>query len=517
MNRAVIEAFASRARNLLKQQIGARISMLMKSDSSAVVIENRSAMTALMKRIEEKGNDAVIDEVAYTWFNRLCALRYMDVHGFNRPMAVTPENDGGLPEILDNAMGSVMDDGLLTRVNADRISRLMSGEIKSINPQDEIYRILLVSKCNALNKELPMLFERISDYTDLLLPEDLLSPDAIIPLMREALTEESCETVEVIGWLYQYYIAEKKDEVFEGFRKGKKATSKEIPAATQLFTPDWIVRYLVENSLGRLWMLNHPESGLAGKMEYYIKPVDTEPDFIRINNPEEIRICDPCCGSGHMLTYAFDILFEIYSELGYTTKDAVEHIIRDNLYGIELDDRAGQLAYFALMMKAREKVRRFFSSGIEPNICVLHNVTFDEEDLRIACSLFSNTRDAEVKKLLTQFEHADTFGSLIIPCIDDIGKLKSNLTKTTWTGDLFDGVDTIEPRVHEVLKYADYLSPKYQVVITNPPYMGNYDDITKAFVTKNYPDSKSDLCTAFMERNWKLTVPKGYSAMVNMQ
>ena len=264
-------------------------------------------------------------------------------------------------------------------------------------------------------------------------------------------------------------------------------------------------------------MLNHPESGLAAKMEYYIKPVDTEPDFIRLNSPEEIRICDPCCGSGHMLTYAFDVLFEIYSELGYTTKDAVEHLIRDNLYGIELDDRAGQLAYFALMMKAREKVRRFFSSGIEPNICVLHNVTFDEEDLRIACSLFSNTRDAEVKKLLTQFEHADTFGSLIIPCIDDIGKLKNNLTKTTWTGDLFDGVDTIEPRVHEVLKYADYLSSNYQVVITNPPYMGNYDDITKAFVTKNYPDSKSDLCTAFMERNWKLTVPKGYSAMVNMQ
>lgn len=517
MDRVRIEAFATAARKLLKQQVGARISLLMKSESSAVVIENKGAMTALENQLEEKGTETVIDEVAYTWFNRLCALRYMDVHGFNRPMIVTPQEGNVLPEILSDVMTGNPDSEVVSKANGERINRLLSGDIKSGNAQAEIYRILLVSKCNALNKELPMLFERISDYTDLLLPEDLLSRDAIIPLMKDALTDENCETVEVIGWLYQYYIAERKDEVFAGFRKGKKATAREIPAATQLFTPDWIVRYLAENSIGRLWMLNHPESGLAEKMEYYIEPVDAEPDFIRINTPEEIRVCDPCCGSGHMLTYAFDLLFEIYSELGYTSKDAVEHILRDNLYGIEIDDRAGQLAYFALMMKAREKYRRFFSLGVEPNICVLHNVTFDYEELRIACSLFSNTRDAEVRKLLTQFEHADTFGSLIIPCIDDIGKLRNNLTKTTWTGDLFDETDTIELRVHEVLKYADYLSSKYQVVITNPPYMGNYDDITKAFVTKNYPDSKSDLCTAFMERNWKLSVPRGYSAMVNMQ
>ena len=517
MDRVRIEAFATAARKLLKQQIGARISLLMKSESSAVVIENKGAMTALENQLEEKGTETVIDEVSYTWFNRLCALRYMDVHGFNRPLIVTPQEGNVLPEILSDVMTGNPDSEVVSKANGERINRLLSGDIKSGNAQAEIYRILLVSKCNALNKELPMLFERISDYTDLLLPEDLLSRDAIIPLMKDALTDENCETVEVIGWLYQYYIAERKDEVFAGFRKGKKATAREIPAATQLFTPDWIVRYLAENSIGRLWMLNHPESGLAEKMEYYIEPVDAEPDFIRINTPEEIRICDPCCGSGHMLTYAFDLLFEIYSELGYTSKDAVEHILSENLYGIEIDDRAGQLAYFALMMKAREKYRRFFSLGVEPNICVLHNITFDDEELRIACGLFSNTRDAEVRKLLTQFEHADTFGSLIIPCIDDIGKLRNNLTKTTWTGDLFDETDTIEPRVHEVLKYADYLSSKYQVVITNPPYMGNYDDITKSFVTKNYPDSKSDLCTAFMERNWKLSVPRGYSGMVNMQ
>lgn len=517
MERAKIEAFAGKARNLLKQQIGARIALLRKSESSSVVIENKSAMVALEKKISEKGLETVVDEVAYTWFNRLCALRYMDAHDFNKTLVVTPPEGNVLPEILSDAMTGNLDTEILTIANQDRINKLLSGEVRSNNAQAEIYRILLVSKCNALNKDIPMLFERISDYTDLLLPEDLLSKDAIIPMMREALTDENCETVEVIGWLYQYYISEKKAEVFAGFKKGKKATAKEIPAATQLFTPEWIVRYLVENSLGRLWMLNHPESRLIEKMEYYKKPVDVEPDFIKIASPEELKICDPCCGSGHMLTYSFDILFEIYSELGYTAKDAVEHIIRDNLYGIEIDDRAGQLAYFALMMKAREKVRRFFSLGVDPNICVLHNVSFDEEELCVACGLFSNAKDSIVRNLLTQFEHADTFGSLIVPYVDDIAKLKANLTKTTRTDDLFDVADTIEPRVNEVLRYADYLSSKYQVVITNPPYMGNFDDLTKAFLQKNYPDSKADLCTAFMERNWKLSASHGYSAMVNMQ
>ncbi|MBQ0071958.1 MAG: BREX-1 system adenine-specific DNA-methyltransferase PglX, partial [Spirochaetales bacterium] len=448
MERAKIEAFAGKARNLLKQQIGARIALLRKSESSSVVIENKSAMAALEKKISEKGLETVVDEVAYTWFNRLCALRYMDVHDFNKTLVVTPLEGNILPEILSDAMTGNLDSEILTRSNEDRINKLLSGEVRSNNAQAEIYRILLVAKCNALNKDIPMLFERISDYIDLLLPEDLLSKDAIIPMMREALTDENCETVEVIGWLYQYYIAEKKDEVFAGFKKGKKATAKEIPAATQLFTPEWIVRYLVENSLGRLWMLNHPESRLIEKMEYYIKPVDIEPDFIKISSPEEIKVCDPCCGSGHMLTYSFDILFEIYSELGYTSKDAVEHIVRDNLYGIELDDRAGQLAYFALMMKAREKARRFFSLGVEPNVCVLHNVSFDEEELRVACGLFSNTRDSVVRNLLTQFEHADTFGSLIVPYVDDIANLKANLTKTTRTDDLYDVADNIEPRVN---------------------------------------------------------------------
>lgn len=517
MERAKIEAFAEKARNLLKQQIGARIALLRKSESSSVVIENKNAMAALEKRISEKGLETVVDEVSYTWFNRLCALRYMDVHDFNKTLVVTPLEGNILPEILSDAMTGNLESEILTRSNEDRINKLLSGEVRSNNAQAEIYRILLVSKCNALNKDIPMLFERISDYTDLLLPEDLLSKDAIIPMMREALTDENCETVEVIGWLYQYYIAEKKDEVFADIKRGKRPSANEIPAATQLFTPEWIVRYLVENSLGRLWMLNHPESRLIEKMEYYIKPIDVEPDFIKIASPEEIKVCDPCCGSGHMLAYSFDILFEIYSELGYTAKDAVEHIIRDNLYGIELDDRAGQLAYFALMMKAREKARRFFSLGVEPNICVLHNVTFDEEELRVACGLFSNTRDSVVRNLLTQFEHADTFGSLIAPYVDDIARLKANLTKTTRADDLFDVADNIETRVKEVLRYSEFLSARYHVAVTNPPYMGNFESTLKDFLVDHYPDSKYDTCTAFIERLFHLIVKDGFTALVTMQ
>ena len=516
MERTKIEAFASAARNLLRSQIKTRIELLRKSESSAVVIENSGAIKTLEENIAKNGIDNVVEEVSYTWFNRLCALRYMDAHDFNRPMIVTPLEGETLPEILSDAMTGSLDSTILSKTNEEKINKLLSGEIKSNNAQAEIYRILLVSKCNELNKSIPKLFEYISDYTELLLPDDLLSKDDFLYIMREALTDDNCKTVEVIGWLYQYYISEKKDEVFAGFKKNKKATSKEIPAATQLFTPEWIVRYLVENSLGRLWMLNHPESRLIESMKYYVKPVDIEPDFIRIKNPEEIKLCDPCCGSGHMLTYAFDILFEIYSELGYTSKDAVEHILKDNLYGIEIDERAGQLAYFALNMKAREKVRRFFSLQIEPNICVLNNVIFDDEELEIASNFFANKNKTEVKNLLSQFDHADTFGSLIIPAISNIPTLRRKLTITK-KGDLFDSTEEIESKVNKVLDYSEYLSSRYHVVVTNPPYMSKYDDLFKSFLIKNYPDSKTDLCTAFMERDLRLILPYGYSAMVNMQ
>ena len=511
MEKSKIGLFAAKARNLLRQQVGARLNIIKTADN-AVAIENREAVSSLNRRVAEIGEEAVIDEVAYIWFNRLCALRYMDAHGFNKPKVVTPESGSILPEILSDALlGSLDYDGLLDSRKQERVEKLLRGEIRSNNAQAEVYRILLVASCNALNASIPMLFERISDYTDLLLPDDLLSEGAVISQLNIALTKEDCETVEVIGWLYQYYISEKKDEVMASFKKGKKAGSREIPPATQLFTPEWIVRYLVENSLGRLWMLNHPESRLVDSMSYYIKPVDVEPDFLKISSPEELKICDPCCGSGHMLTYAFDLLFKIYIELGYTESDAVEHIIKDNLYGIEIDNRAGQLAYFALMMKAREKVRRFFSTGIQPNICVLNNVSFTEEEMTEATELFSYKNDILISEMLNQYEHVDVLGSLVTPFLTDIDELK-NLVPNEQDGDLFNVNNTVLPRVKEVLKYSEYLSKRYHVVVTNPPYLSNshMGDKLKEYVNKEYEDYKYDVFSAFFVRCCNLALAEGY-------
>ena len=468
---------------------------------------------ALIEEIQKKGYREVMDEVAYTWFNRFTALRFMEVNGYLPTLVrvFTDENNNFRPQILTEAINLEMD-GL----NLDKVY-----EYKNRNDNEGLFKYLIITQCNALSTPLPMMFQKISDYTELLFPDNLLREGSVIQKMIEMIPEDDWkEQVQIIGWLYQYYISEKKDEVFKAFKeKNLKATAKEIPAATQLFTPDWIVRYLVDNSLGRLWMLNHPGSTLTEHMSYYIKPCDIEPDFIKLKSPEEIKLCDPCCGSGHMLTYAFDLLFEIYAECGYTIKDAVEHIIKDNLYGIELDNRAGQLAYFALMMKAREKYRRFFSSGVQPNICVLHNVSFTEEEMLEATGLFNRKKDLLITKLLGQYEHSDTLGSLITPFLSDIDELKGMLTTET-TGDLFAPTDnTIRERVEDVLKFSEFLSKKYHVTVTNPPYMGgsNMCPLLSDYAKEEYPDTKSDLFAMFMERCKEFTLSRGYYAMVVMQ
>ncbi len=461
---------------------------------------------ALIEEIEKKGYKEVMDEVAYTWFNRFIALRFMEVNGYLPTMirVFTDDNNNFRPQILTEAINLEMD-GL----NIEKVY-----DFKKKNDNEGLFKYLIITQCNALSTPLPQMFQKINDYTELLFPDYLLRDGSVIQKMIEMIPEDDWkEQVQIIGWLYQYYISEKKDEVFKAFKeKNLKATAKEIPAATQLFTPDWIVRYLIDNSLGRLWMLNHPQSNLSEHMAYYIKPCDIENDFIKLKSPEEIKFCDPCCGSGHMLTYAFDILFNIYSECGYTTKDAVEHIIKDNLYGIELDNRAGQLAYFALMMKAREKYRRFFSSNIQPNICVLHNVSFADDEKLEATSLFNKKNDMLLTNLLSQYEHADTLGSLITPIIDDIDSLKLML-KADSTGDLFSNPnDSIYRRVQDVLKFSEYLSKRYHVVVTNPPYMGNSNmgESLKKYLETEYKDYKYDMFSAFFVRCCKMAVPEGY-------
>ena len=310
-----------------------------------------------------------------------------------------------------------------------KIYALLEGRLPSHTPEQEAYRLLLVAACNYWQPAMPFMFERIADYTELLMPDDLLSSNSILTATREAMTAEACQDVEVIGWLYQFYISEKKDQVFDALKKNKKIEASDIPAATQLFTPHWIVRYLVENSLGRLWLLNHPQSKLAEKMPYYIAPTQPETDFLVVSSPEDLKVCDPACGSGHMLTYAFDLLYAIYEEALYEVSQIPSLILSKNLYGIEIDERAAALAAFALTMKARAKQSRFLAKATKtlPNICHLQPVKFEQRELEQYMDLQGKALFTdEIKTLFTQFEEADNFGSLIRPVV-----LKDNVLRAT--------------------------------------------------------------------------------------
>jgi len=447
--------------------------------------------------------------VAYIWFNRFCALRFMDVNRYTRIGTVSPAEGFTQPEILQEAKQGYFDDGIERFVDKQRVLGLLGNRTVSDDPQQEAYRLLLVAVCNYYHAAMPFLFEKIEDYTELLMPDDLLSENSVLQATREAIDTDSTE-VETIGWLYQFYISEKKDEVFAGLKKNKKVTPEDIPAATQLFTPHWIVRYLVENSLGRLWMLNHPDSKLIEQMAYYIKPEQQETDFPPVASPEELKICDPACGSGHMLTYAFDLLHAIYEEQGYETREIPRLILENNLFGVEIDERAGELAAFALVMKACEKHRRFLRKPVQPNICVLENIKFTDDELNeymdaVGRDLFTQP----LQDTLIQFMDSDNFGSLIRPALHDVAAIRALLEAKDMAGNMF--LHKTHQKVLKVLKQADYLSQKYHVVIANPPYMGGkgMNPKLKTFLSDAYPDVKSDLFSAFMVRNTELALPKG--------
>ncbi|WP_299376394.1 BREX-1 system adenine-specific DNA-methyltransferase PglX, partial [uncultured Kiloniella sp.] len=453
-------------------------------------------------------------------FNRFCALRFMDVNGYNRVGVVSPTEGQVQPEILAEAKSGIIDEDQISPQAADKVCGLLNGSIPSPDAQSEAYRLLVVGSCNALYKRMPYLFERIQDFTELLMPDDLLSDNSILTKMRAVMTPESCEDVEIIGWLYQFYISEKKDQVFAALKKNQKITAENIPAATQLFTPHWIVRYLVENSLGRLWMLNRPNSKLTEQMEYYIAPEEPETDFLKISSPEELRVADPAAGSGHMLTYAFDLLYAIYEEEGYDPNDIPGLILSNNLYGIEIDERAGALASFALEMKAAAKLgrRRFFRMDAKPNVCVLEDVSFTDSEMDDVMSIVGkDLYSADLRETLTQFEQAKNFGSLIVPKL----KVPAETLRLTETKDLAADMwlTEVHERVVKVLRMADYLSTKYHVVVANPPYMGGkgMNGNLSVFAKKTYPDSKSDLFAMFIERGMRLIPKLGYSAMVTMQ
>jgi type II restriction/modification system DNA methylase subunit YeeA len=509
-----LKKFAQFARRRLMEQVAAKLKLVLAQDSAARR-ESGEAVLKLEEQIKAHSQEWMIERVAYTWFNRFCALRFMDVNRYTRIGVMSPTEGQFQPEILAEAKMGHIDEETVPQTLRKKIFALLDGSAPSPDAQTEAYRLLVVAACNGYHKAMPYLFERIDDYTELLMPDDLLSGNSILAYTREAMTPDACEDVEVLGWLYQFYISEKKDAVFTDLKKNKKITPENIPAATQLFTPHWIVRYLVENSLGRLWLLNHPKSRLVEQMEYYIQPEQAETDFLRISKPEEIKICDPACGSGHMLVYAFDLLYAIYEEEGYEPSEIPEKILTHNLYGIEIDERAGELAAFALTMKARAKQRRFFRKPIQPHICVLESIQFADGELKdymdfIGRDLFTAT----LLETLHQFKEADNFGSLIRPAMTDVGYVLTLLEQKNVEGQLF--LYQIHPKVLKALQQANYLSPKYHVVVANPPYMGGKgtNGRLKAFLQDEYKDVKSDLFSAFMIRIPQMVSPSGFVGMM---
>ncbi len=514
MDTNALKKFAQAARTLLIDQVTGKLAVVL-APSSAARREHPEAMKALEGAIASQGKAQVIEQVAYTWFNRFAALRFMDANGYTLPRVVSPADGATRPEILAEAMA-----GILPEKAPAAIAALLEGRIPSNDPQGEAYRLLLVHACNAWHQPMPFLFERFDDYSELLMPDDLLSPASILARMRDVLTEEACADVEVIGWIYQFYISEKKDEVFSGLKKNIKITAENIPAATQLFTPHWIVRYLVENSLGRLWLLNRPESKLAAQMDYYVAPQEPETDFLQIDRPEDICICDPASGSGHMLTYAFDLLYAIYEEEGYEPTEIPGLILSSNLHGVEIDDRAGALAAFALAMKAASRLgrRRFLRLGVQPKISVMEDVRFTAEDGPILADMVG--RDlftAELRETLGQFEQAKNFGSLIVPKLRDAAAVARTVRLKDFSGDLL--LRDVQNRLLKALEMADALSPKYHVVVANPPYMGvgGMNDGMKGWSEANYPNSCTDAFSMFIERTGALNLPGGFSGMVTMQ
>ena len=470
----------------------------------------------LIKRIQTSSFEQTIDYIAYSWFNRLCAIRYMECKGLldhGRRVLSSADGSAGLPQILEECL-----DIDLPGLNASRVAELkLDG-----NKDEELYRELLLAQCHALNQVMPLLFEQVSDESELLLPDNLTKTDSLIRDLVSNIPEEDWSDVQIIGWLYQFYISEKKDQVI-----GKVVKSEDIPAATQLFTPNWIVKYLVQNSVGRLWMMAQPDSTLASEWEYYIQPAEQTDEVnaqlkqlidARISedgdtlNPESITVLDPACGSGHILVEAYDCLKAIYLERGYRSRDIPRLILENNLYGIDIDTRAAQLSSFALLMKAREDDRRLFSNPPKLNIIALQDSQPERLDAFTQDLASTGIEESDLKELLDLFEHSSTFGSLIqIPqaFAKKLPELETKLNTALDSGDIFAQQSAQE--LLPLVQQAKLLAKQYDAVIANPPYMGNkyLNPNLKTYLKKNYLGYEKDLFSAFMMRDLYFTKPNG--------
>lgn len=471
----------------------------------------------LISQIKSKGYTQVMEEVAYTWFNRFIALRYMEVNGFlpSKVRVFSDETGAFKPDILSEAM-TVELDGL----DREKVFQLLDKQ-----DNEGLYKYLLITQCNALGECLPGMFERIENYTELLFPGNLLKADSVIGRMISDIPEEDwTDAVQIIGWMYQYYNTELKDETFAALKKNIKISKDKIPAATQLFTPDWIVRYMVENSLGRLWVEGHPNDELKANWKYYLEEAEQEPSVqaqlaeIRkgyaVMNPEDIKVIDPCMGSGHILVYAFDVLMQIYLFCGWSERDAAKSILENNLYGLDIDDRAAQLAYFAVMMKARQYDRRIFTRNVQPSVCaIVESNAIDSNTI----DYFANNDPKlkkELEKLISELRDAKEYGSILNISKTDFAALRARLDEIRDDISLFREIvlSYIEP----LIRIAEIMARQYDVVVTNPPYMSNKGMSSKlsAYTTRTYPDSKSDLFAVFIERCAKMTKKHGYQAMI---
>ena len=483
-NTSSLKTFAQQTRLKLLSLIKTKLEFILTQDT-AELRGYETQIANLKTQIQAKGKDIVVEEVAYTWFNRVMALRYMDANDYSTPKVVTPAIGQMRPEILQEAMSGSVDENL--RISPEDLNL----------PEAKLYRKLLVATCNHLGASMPFLFEHISDYTELLLPEDLLSEQSFVSDIRKGMTDEDCQNVEIMGWLYQFYITDRKADAEVKKTKKGGLKSDEQAAATQLFTPHWVVRYMVENSLGRTWMTLHPDSRLKEEMPYYIPTPEGQTDTIPedIHSASDIKFIDPCMGSGHVLVYAFDLFCKMYEEEGYQTREIPSLILTNNIYGIDIDPRCKQLAAFALTMKARAYNSRYLRRAVIPNTIALEAIEHD---------VIASTGAWSSKSTIWQFENVDTIGSLLHVDPKECAQIQveSGLFGTR----------------QQLLKtQAEYLSQKYHCVVTNPPYLGKgFCESLSTFLKNHYPDGKADTMVAFMERCVTFCSDKGKVAMINL-
>ena len=514
MNDNAIKNFATWARRELLSEVSKKCSFWGISDGDCPAATTDSidgrVLTSLekrqradlLKKASETGLEQLVETAAYTWFNRLLAIRFMEVNDrLPSHVRVLSGDDGSFsPQVLREALDLPL----------DALDSARALELVQAGDDEALFKLIFLAQCDQLAECMPAVFDRIGSSMELLLPDGLLRKGGVVEQLVTSIPEDDWrEGVEIIGWMYQYYVSERKDEVFASFKKGKKAERDAIAPATQLFTPNWIVRYLTENSLGRLWVLNHPESSLPGVMPYFISPgEDAEKEFKRVSSPDDISVVDPACGSGHILVYAFDLLAAIYAEAGYSDREAARLIVEKNISGLEIDPRAAAMASFAVTMKACELDSRFLRRGVNPRITVLSRVEFTSEEKALM------PRCRENLQLLDAAAHLDECGSLFKPSRKDMADIERDLASLAGEGSLF--ADAARGKLQQLQAELQPLADRYDIVIANPPYMGgsNMNKWISAWVKNNYANAKRDLCTCFINRGFNLSNDHGYISMI---